>query len=160
MVALAVCQKGGSPYAKAAVSLLQVCCTDAVVLTTVQDWVKDEARILDPQLQKPGGESQRTDNQDVCEDLDSEAGLQDAEAEVARDQANGEVSFYFVDADYIRTAAFKAVPSWQELKDQPHVLIKRTFSVRDAYRRSYVVEYGSVSHRWEMSEEPDPDGVH
>ena len=40
-----------------------------------------------------------------------------------------------------------------------HVLIKRTFSVGDAYRRRYVADHGSVSHRWEMPGEPDPDGV-
>lgn len=80
-----------------------------------------------------------------------------AENVVKREKERGDVSFFFVDADHIRKSS-AVLPSWQELRKQRGVLVKRTLNRGDAYRRMYT-ECLAVSHRWEMSTHPDVDGT-
>jgi biotin operon repressor/ribosomal protein L13E len=145
-----------NPYIDAAVSMLDMCCTDDVVKEIVHAWSKDGAYTITPAQLLPDSESQKLQEEVVACVRQEEA---EAQADVAREQEADEVTFYFVDAKYLRNTAKETVPSFQQLKRQPNVLIKRVFSRGDAYRRKYEAEYLAVSHRWERSEEPDVEGV-
>lgn len=137
-VAIEVCKNGAAyPHLDATLALLRMCCTDERVLAEVDVWAH-------------GCKARMTIGED------DEAG---AQAFVENERAADEVTFYFVDADFIRMSKMNTLPSWQELKQQPEILVRRTFSKGDAYRRRYCREYCAVSHRWESSEQPDAEGA-
>jgi len=84
----------------------------------------------------------------------------EAQRQVERERDNGEVGFYFVDADFLRKTDWETLPSqqtlWLKHKD---VLVKRTLKTKDAYRGAYTSDISAVSHRWETPEEPDTMGI-
>lgn len=151
-------ERAENPFARAALLFLTECCTDDVVLATVQDWVNtvephNQVKSVNPTIKEPVENPTPRPYMETCFDES------DATAQVKKEEANGEVTFFFVDADYIRNTTLTTLPTWQVLTKQPNVLIKRTLSIGKAYRRQYVSEISSVSHRWETPEEPDTNGV-
>ena len=68
-------------------------------------------------------------------------------------------SFWFLDADFVRTYSGKKLPFFQELRDtHPNALVKVTISYTQVIRGTHVKETLAVSHRWMYPREPDPDG--
>ena len=70
-----------------------------------------------------------------------------------------ECSFWFVNADSLRSAWQSSLPMMQTLRTQePHRLVQKTISfiegIKGAYKNILV-----VSHRWETPTDPDPDGA-
>ena len=81
-------------------------------------------------------------------------------AAVAADQASGQCTFYFVNADYIRSLPSDSVlPSYQMLCTVEGALTARSLNASKAFRAAYTGEYIAVSHRWEMPMAPDPTGA-
>ncbi|KOO34185.1 RNA helicase [Chrysochromulina tobinii] len=70
-----------------------------------------------------------------------------------------ECSFWFVNADSLRSAWQSSLPMMQTLRTQePHRLVQKTISfiegIKGAYKNILV-----VSHRWETPTDPDPTGA-
>ena len=78
----------------------------------------------------------------------------DAEAE--------EQDFYFVRADKLRGCLLKSLPPLQVMLTDPRFegwVVRKTLTRTKAYQGEYTREFLTVSHRWELPENPDPDGL-
>jgi hypothetical protein len=72
-----------------------------------------------------------------------------------------ECTFWFLRAAVIReNDRMVSLPALQQLLDEhPEWLEQRTLSLQSACRREFSAEILVVSHRWELPEAPDPEGV-
>lgn len=86
----------------------------------------------------------------------------EARAEVKRDAVEGDATFYFADAKFLRELGADtatSLPAFHVLQSKSGALVRKTLSRDGSYRAAYADgTYLAVSHRWEAAEEPDPSG--
>jgi hypothetical protein len=80
-------------------------------------------------------------------------------AAIASEGAGGCCTFYFMDAEYIRSSTASVLPSYQELRTMSGVLVPRSLNSGEANRSAYERDFVAVSHRWETPNTPDPSGA-
>lgn len=78
---------------------------------------------------------------------------------VQREEEAKMCSFWFVDAELIRTSTLTTLPVFQELAKQDGALRKLPITRYSAYHGDYVGEYCAVSHRWLNADMPDTEGT-
>ena len=79
-------------------------------------------------------------------------------AEIKREEDADEVTFWFVDADFLRTSQALTLPSHKTLQ-RMGALRRHTLSKHRAYQSGYAASLLAVSHRWEDQRAPDSLGV-
>ena len=85
----------------------------------------------------------------------------EARADVKRDSVEGDCTFYFVDANFLREAGddVLSMPPFHALQAKEGAIVRKKFSRDGAYRAAYADgSYLAVSHRWESPDAPDPSG--
>ena len=87
----------------------------------------------------------------------------DDDADIAGDElaaADG-CTFRFLVADKIRTSMDHLLKCQDIMLTHPDWLVQKPISFAEAARGEYVAagEYIAVSHRWEMRDDPDPEGA-
>ena len=73
--------------------------------------------------------------------------------------AGTQCEFYFVLADKVKEFR-RSMPIFQDVRSEhPDWIVRRTCTFADAIAGKYRDEYLSVSHRWEMPDDPDTNGA-
>ena len=89
------------------------------------------------------------------------AAEREAQAAVAKEEAAGECTFFFVPVARLHAGRAKGeltLPRFQELRDEG-VLVERTLTRSECYRAKHTGKLLAVSHRWERPDAPDTQGV-
>jgi len=67
--------------------------------------------------------------------------------------------FWMIKADFLRTFSGKNLPFFQELRAKhPSAFVEVTISYEEVVRGTHVEKILSISHRWMVTAQPDPDG--
>ena len=67
--------------------------------------------------------------------------------------------FWMIKADFLRTFPGTNLPFFQELRaEHPSAFVEVTISYEEVVRGTHVEKILSISHRWMVPTQPDPDG--
>ena len=88
----------------------------------------------------------------------------EAQTEADKEAAKDECTFWWIDAEVLRTSDVETLPAFQRLReDNPRFLSQRKITRKGTFESEYADgSYLTVSHRWlgkDKDDEPDPKGI-